>query len=57
MFVSYVVVAKFLFMNNTILIGLNVVEVAHNIQQQVSGYVKGLGLVNSFDTWHGMKYL
>lgn len=36
--------------------GLNIVEVAHDIQQQVSGYVKRLGLVNSFDTWHGITY-
>lgn len=34
-------------------VGLKVVEVAHDIQQQVSKYVKRLGLVNSFDTWHG----
>jgi len=35
------------------LAGLRVVEVAHDIQQQVSKYVTRLGLVNSFDTWHG----
>ena len=29
------------------------VEVAHDIQNQVSGYImKILNLVNSFDTWH-----
>ncbi len=36
--------------------GLNVVEVAHDMQHQVSRYVTSdLGLKNSFDTWHG-KY-
>lgn len=36
--------------------GLRVVEVAHDIQAQVSKYVKEtLGLVNSYDTWHGTK--
>ena len=30
---------------------------AHDIQQQVSKYVKGLGIINSFDTWHGMPIL
>lgn len=35
-------------------VGLRVVEVAHDIQAQVSKYVKEtLGLVNSYDTWHG----
>ena len=35
--------------------GLNVTEVAHDIQAQVSKYVSvTLGLVNSYDTWHGM---
>ena len=34
--------------------GLRVVEVAHDIQQQVAKYVRRLGLVNSFDTWHGI---
>ena len=30
-------------------------EVAHDIQAQVSKYVgETLGLVNSYDTWHGM---
>lgn len=34
--------------------GLNVVEVAHDIQAQVSKYVKSdLKLTNSYDTWHG----
>ncbi len=31
---------------------------AHDIQQQVAKYVTDvLGLVNSYDTWHGMKLL
>ena len=35
--------------------GLNVTEVAHDMQQQVARYVTvQLGVVNSFDTWHGM---
>ena len=34
--------------------GLNVVEVAHDIQLQVSRFVsRDLKLVNLFDTWHG----
>ena len=34
--------------------GLNVVEVAHDIQQQVSKYISSdLKMVNSYDTWHG----
>ena len=37
------------------LIGINIVEVAHDIQKQVSGYVsKELKLINSYDTWHGI---
>ena len=37
--------------------GLRVVEVAHNFQQQVRGYItEVLKLQNSFDTWHGTKY-
>ena len=36
-------------------LGLHITEVAHDIQGQVSKYVtKDLGLVNSYDTWHGM---
>lgn len=31
-------------------------EVAHDIQQQVSKYVTKKGLVNSYDTWHGEYY-
>ena len=35
--------------------GLNVVEVAHDMQLAVGRYVKDdLELLNSFDTWHGM---
>ncbi len=34
-------------------LGLNVVEVAHDIQQQVSKFVTDLKLINSYDTWHG----
>ena len=36
------------------LLGLNVVEVAHDMCASVSNYVKnGLKLTNSYDTWHG----
>ena len=39
-------------------IGLKISEVAHDIQAQVSKYVsEKLGLVNSYDTWHGMFLL
>ena len=38
----------------TFVSGLNVVEVAHDMQLQVSKYVRNdLKLLNSFDTWHG----
>ena len=41
--------------NTIIRIGLNIVEVAHDIQQQVSKYIVDvMGFVNSYDTWHGM---
>ena len=40
----------FLFMY---VIGLQVSEVAHDIQQQVSRYIVSLGFVNSYDTWYG----
>ena len=34
--------------------GLNITEVAHDIQQQMSPYITGeLSMINSFDTWHG----
>ena len=36
------------------LAGLRITEVSHDIQQQVSHYVTEQGLVNSYDTWHGM---
>ena len=37
--------------------GLSVTEVAHDIQQSVSSYIKNkLKLTNSYDTWHG-EYL
>ncbi len=37
--------------------GLKVVEVAHDMQLAVGHYVKqDLKLLNSFDTWHGMKW-
>ena len=36
--------------------GLQVTEVAHDIQQQVSKYVVSEGLTNSYDTWHGEDY-
>ena len=36
-------------------LGLNVTEVAHDINQQVSRYVsQQLKVFNSYDTWHGM---
>ena len=35
-------------------VGLKVTEVAHDMQAQVSKYVRDtLKLVNSYDTWHG----
>ena len=35
-------------------LGLNVVEVAHDIQHSVTRYITdSLGLINSYDTWHG----
>ena len=35
-------------------LGLHVTEVAHDYQPQVKRFiVDELGLVNSFDTWHG----
>eukprot|EP00731_Ephydatia_muelleri_P003523 Em0001g3523a len=35
--------------------GLNVTEVAHDYQSTVKTYVEQLGMVNSYDKWHGMK--
>ena len=38
-----------------VLPGLKIVEVAHDMQLQVSCYIKqDLKLLSSFDTWHGM---
>lgn len=38
-----------------ILVGLKVVEVAHDFQQQIKNYITNdLQLLNSYDTWHGM---
>ena len=38
------------------MVGLNVVEVAHDYQPAVKKYiVDDLGMVNSFDTWHGKR--
>ena len=37
-----------------IVVGLDVKEVAHDIQRQVAKYVISSGLTNSFDTWHGI---
>ena len=36
-------------------LGLHITEVTHDIRQQVSRFVNKLGLVNSYDTWHGGK--
>lgn len=36
-------------------IGLHVAEVAHDFQQTIQRHVtQDLGLLNSYDTWHGM---
>ena len=36
--------------------GLKIVEIAHDMQLAVGQYVKqDLNLLNSFDTWHGIK--
>ena len=35
-------------------LGLRVVEVAHDFQQQIRQYVEeDLKMLNSYDTWHG----
>ena len=35
-------------------LGLKFVEVAHDMQQQVAKYIRNdMGLLNSYDTWHG----
>ena len=31
-------------------------EVAHDMQLQVTNFVTGMGLHNSYDTWHGNNY-
>ena len=35
--------------------GLNITEVAHDYQPSIKKYVEELGMVNSYDTWHGMQ--
>eukprot|EP00731_Ephydatia_muelleri_P008112 Em0004g450a len=35
--------------------GLNITEVAHDYQSTIKKYVQELGMVNSYDTWHGMR--
>ncbi|KAL5505739.1 hypothetical protein EMCRGX_G007225 [Ephydatia muelleri] len=35
--------------------GLNITEVAHDYQATIKQYVQQLGMVNSYDTWHGTK--
>ena len=48
--------ANSLLMNTlNVVVGLNIKEVAHDIQKQVAKYVVDCGLVNSFDTWHGIQ--
>ena len=40
------------------IVGVKVVEVAHDIQSAVSKYIREtLKLVNSYDTWHGTTYI
>eukprot|EP00731_Ephydatia_muelleri_P036853 Em0338g4a len=34
---------------------LNITEVAHDYQATIKQYVQQLGMVNSYDTWHGTK--
>ena len=37
-----------------LMLGLNVMEVAHDMQLKVTQYVTmDLGLLTSYDTWHG----
>ncbi len=41
-----------------IFIGLNVIEVAHDMCSPVAKYVTGtLKVQNSYDTWHGIPFL
>ena len=37
--------------------GLNITEVAHDYQATIKKYVEELGMMNSYDTWHGMAYI
>ena len=38
----------------SLFIGLDICEVAHDVQLQVSRYITSeLKLLNSYDTWHG----
>eukprot|EP00731_Ephydatia_muelleri_P037463 Em0477g2a len=37
--------------------GLNITEVAHDYQATIKLYVRQLGMVNSYDTWHVASYL
>ena len=40
-----------------VVLGLNIVEVAHDFQQQVKAYITDeLHLINSYDTWHGITF-
>ena len=50
---------SFIFMLSYIIyLGLNVTEVGHDMQAQVSKYVtETLQLINSYDTWHGTLQL
>ena len=34
--------------------GLNITKVAHDYQSTIKQYVEELGMVNSYNTWHGM---
>jgi hypothetical protein len=46
---------KYLLCTKEIILGLHVVEVAHDFQQQIRRYVvEDLKMVNSYDTWHGV---
>eukprot|EP00731_Ephydatia_muelleri_P030530 Em0022g44a len=37
--------------------GLNITEVAHDYQATIKKYIEELGMMNSYDTWHGFGYL
>ena len=39
--------------NQSVIVGLKITEVAHDMQRQVAQYVIKQELVNSYDTWHG----